>query len=248
MKRDASYERHLAETSSYDIDMVDFAHRYSLERKLEYGNSRKSEHSSSLPSFVTQSTEIHSTECVEVAQSNTIRASNLLNKLKDISDDLECNRGFDNAIDYLTILRHNSMLHSTVKDFFTHPVTCGVLSKLCIKHGEHSSFYKKKYPEMNFDDNFENFSRCSLLGILREYVSDIIHDIFQKCKNLETERISTNDILSYAYETCDHNEVLYFMQFFCPDELLNLDTVLSKLSTIGILVICDDFIKRGNKN
>ncbi|GFU54041.1 hypothetical protein TNCV_2425581 [Trichonephila clavipes] len=43
MKRDANYERHLAETSSYEIDMVDFAHRYSLERKLEYDNRRNSE-------------------------------------------------------------------------------------------------------------------------------------------------------------------------------------------------------------
>ncbi|GFU05845.1 hypothetical protein TNCV_3394401 [Trichonephila clavipes] len=90
----------------------------SLWRSHDKSNSGSSvQHSSSMPSFVTQSTEIHSTECVEVVQSNTIRASHLLNSLNDLSDDLECNRAFDNTIDDLSFLRHNLMSHSTVKDF-----------------------------------------------------------------------------------------------------------------------------------
>ncbi|GFT62589.1 DUF1758 domain-containing protein [Trichonephila clavipes] len=86
----------------------------SLWRSHDKSNSGSSvQHSSSLPSFVTQSSEIHSTENSEVAQSNTIRASHLLNRLKDLSDDLKCNRACDNPFDDL---RHNLMSHSTVKE------------------------------------------------------------------------------------------------------------------------------------
>ncbi|GFT62591.1 uncharacterized protein TNCV_1702491 [Trichonephila clavipes] len=214
----------------------------SLWRSHDNSNSGSSvQHSSSLPSFVTQSSEIHSTENAEVAQSNTIRASHLLNRLKDLSDDLKCNRACDNPIDDL---RHNLMSHSTVKDFFTHPVTRGVLSNSCINYGVHSLFYKKKYAAINSDDDkFEHFLKCSLLCLIKEYVSDTIYYIFKESKNLETEWISTNEILSYAYEKGNRSEVFYFTEFFSGAEFLNLDTVISKLCNVGILVIYDDFRK-----
>ncbi|GFY44289.1 uncharacterized protein TNIN_162291 [Trichonephila inaurata madagascariensis] len=220
-----------------------------LQRSRDKSNSGLSVlHSSSLPSLITQSTGIHSTEYVQVAQSNTIRASHLLTKLQDLSDYLECNRAFGNVIDDLSILRHNLMSHSTVKDFFTHPVTGGVLSKLCFEQGVHSMFYKKKYPEINFeDDNFENFLNCSLPGVIEEYVRDVIHYIFLKCKNLETERISTSKIMNYAYGGINTNETIYLAQFFHGSEFLNLDAVISKLCNVGMLVIYDDF-RKGNEN
>ncbi|GFV39576.1 uncharacterized protein TNCV_4320611 [Trichonephila clavipes] len=216
--------------------------RKSLCRSHDKSNSGSSVlHSSSLPSLVTQSSEIHSKESAEVAQINTIKANNLLISLKELSDDLECNRASDNTIDDS---RHNLILHSTVKDFFTHSVTRGVLSKLCVEHGARSSFYKKKYTEINSDDDkFESFLKCSLYDLVNEYVFDIIHYLFQKFENLETKKISTNEILIYAYGKCNCNEVIYFTLFFCGGELLNLDTVISKLCSVGVLVMYDDFRK-----
>ncbi|GFT68568.1 hypothetical protein TNCV_1841711 [Trichonephila clavipes] len=191
--------------------------KHSMQKSLWKSDDKSNcgssvQHSSSLPSFVTQSSEIHSIESAEVAQSNTIRASRLLNELKDLSDDLTCNCASDNTIDDL---RHNLMSHSTVKDFFTHPVTHGVLSKSCINYGVHSFFYKKKYGTINSDDDkFENFLKCSLLCLIKEYVCDTIHYIFKEFKNFETKCISTNEILSYAYEKGNRTEVFYFTEFF----------------------------------
>ncbi|GFW13680.1 uncharacterized protein TNCV_1211461 [Trichonephila clavipes] len=152
---------------------------------------------------------------------------------------------FANAFDDL---RLDLKLHSTVKDFCTHPVTCSVLSKLCIKDGMHSSFYKKLYDEFNFDDDkFENFLKCSPRALIRTYVYDTINYIFQERNILKTEWFPTNKLLKYAYQEGDNNEVLYFTQFFCPNEHLNLLTVLTKLYNVGMLVIYDDF-RKGNKN
>ncbi|GFU05846.1 hypothetical protein TNCV_3394411 [Trichonephila clavipes] len=40
---DSSYDRYLDQNSNNEIDMLDFDRRYSVERNLEYINSRKSE-------------------------------------------------------------------------------------------------------------------------------------------------------------------------------------------------------------
>ncbi|GFT21215.1 uncharacterized protein TNCV_2582771 [Trichonephila clavipes] len=155
---------------------------------------------------------------------------------------------FVNAIDDL---RRNLKLHSTVKDFCTHPVTCSVFSKLskyCIKDVMHSSFYKKRYAEINFDDDkFENFLKCSPRDLVRKYACNTIHYIFWEYDILRTEWFLTNKLLRYAYEEGDKNEALYFTKFFSENEYLNLLTVLTKLYNVGILVIYDDF-RKGNKN
>ncbi|GFS64538.1 hypothetical protein TNIN_263921 [Trichonephila inaurata madagascariensis] len=189
-----------------------------------------------LPFVITQSTEVKdSTECVQVAQSNTGRVGSWEAKLKD-----SCNRAFKNAFEKLGILRHNLKWDTTVKDCFSRPDVNRVLSKRCFKNYFH--------PELNLDDGiFESFLNCSLRLLIQEYIKDTIRYIFPNYKDLKTESISTHKILNNAYGRCKANEVIYVTQFFCRDKFLNLDKVIQKLTCIGILLNYDIF-KKGNKN
>ncbi|GFW89955.1 protein ALP1-like [Trichonephila clavipes] len=120
--------------------------KHSMQKPLQrsYDESKSGfavPHSSPLPPFVTHSTEIKdSTECVQVAQSNTRRVNSLEAKLK-----YSCNHAFNNACKELGILRHNLMQHTTVKDCFSHPDAHRALSKLCYEnfHSEDSESYRR---------------------------------------------------------------------------------------------------------
>ncbi|GFQ92742.1 uncharacterized protein TNCT_719351 [Trichonephila clavata] len=194
-------------------------------------------HSSPLLPFIPQLTDIDdSSECVEVARSNTISTSD--SEGSDSGSDSESDYAYD-YVAVLNILRHYLTHHTTVDDFCSHPDARNVLSKLSYETDDLSPLHR-----INHDnDPFQNFLNTSVLSLIREYVRKTILNIFPEVENLDLEWIPTYRIVKYAYEGHNNNEIFYFTKVFHDDEFVDLDTFVFKLCTVALLLIYDNFVK-----